>query len=69
MSNKITLATIQFRADAKGVNPTLDAMRQSSKDAHDEIDRLQQSLDKGIKTMKDVNGVDFNVADKIKEMT
>ena len=67
MSNKITLATIQFRADTKGVNPALDAMRQSSKDAHDEVDRLQEALDKGIKRMKDANGVEFDVADKFRQ--
>ena len=67
MSNKITLATIQFRADTKGVNPALDAMRQSSKDAHDEVDRLQEALDKGIKKMKDANGVEFDVADKFRQ--
>ena len=67
MSNKITLATIQFRADTKGVNPALDAMRQSSKDAHDEIDRLQEALDKGIKKMKDANGVEFDVSDKFRQ--
>ena len=67
MSNKITLATIQFRADTKGVNPALDAMRQSSKDANDEVDRLQEALDKGIKKMKDANGVEFDVADKFRQ--
>lgn len=67
MSNKITLATIQFRADTKGVNPALDAMRQSSKDAHDEVDRLQEALDKGIKKMKDANGVEFDVTDKFRQ--
>ena len=68
MSNKIALATIQFRADAKGVNPALDSLRKSSKDAHDEVDRLQEALNKGIKTMQDVNGVDFDVAKKLDEM-
>lgn len=67
MSNKITLATIQFRADTKGVNPALDAMRQSAKDAHDEMDRMQEALDKGIKKMKDANGVEFDVADKFRQ--
>lgn len=69
MSNKIQLATIQFRADAKGVNPTIDAIRQSSKDAHDEVDRLEEALKKGIKVMQDANGVDFNVADRLKVVT
>ena len=67
MSNKITLAIIQFRADTKGVNPALDAMRQSAKDAHDEMDRMQEALDKGIKKMKDANGVEFDVADKFRQ--
>ena len=69
MSNKITLATIQFRADTKGVNPALDAMRQSAKDAHDEMDRMQEALDKGIKKMKNANGVEFDVADRLKAAT
>ena len=67
MSNKIALATIQFRADAKGVNPALDAMRASAKDAHDEMDRMQAALDRGIKTMKDANGVEFDVAKRFNE--
>ena len=65
MSNKISLATIQFRADAKGVNPALDAIRQASKDAHNEVDRLQDALDHGIKKMKDANGIEFNVAESL----
>ena len=69
MSNKITLATIQFRADAKGANAALESLRQSSKDAHDEAERMREALDKGIKTMKDANGVDFDVARKFSEMT
>ena len=69
MSNKVTLATIQFRADAKGVNPALDSIRQASQDAHNEVDRLQAALKSGIKTMKDANGVDFNVAKKIAQLT
>lgn len=67
MSNKITLATIQFRADAHGVTPALDAMRQSSKDAHEEVDKLQEALDRGIKTIKDANGIDINVAKRLNE--
>jgi len=66
MSNKITLATIQFRADTKGVNPALDAMRQSAKDAHKEVDELEKAFTNGIKTMKDANGVEFNVADRLR---
>lgn len=66
MSNKITLATIQFRADAKGANAALESLRKSSKDAHDEVDRLQAAFDKGTKTMKDINGVEFNVESKLK---
>ena len=66
MSNKITLATIQFRADTKGVNPALDAMRQSAKDAHKEVDELEKAFANGIKTMKDANGVEFNVADRLR---
>lgn len=66
MSNKITLATIQFRADTKGVNPALDAMRQSAKDAHKEVDELEKAFADGIKTMKDANGVEFNVADRLR---
>ncbi|MBP5425113.1 MAG: phage tail tape measure protein [Prevotella sp.] len=69
MSNKITLATIQFRADAKGANAALESLRQSSKDAHDEANRMREALDKGIKTMKDANGIDFDVAKKFSEMT
>ena len=66
MSNKITLATIQFRADTKGVNPALDAMRQSAKDAHKEVDELEKAFANGIKTMQNANGVEFNVADRLR---
>ena len=64
MSNKIALATIQFRADAKGANVALDSLRASADDARKTMKEMQEALDKGIKTMKDANGVEFDVAAK-----
>lgn len=66
MSNKIALATIQFRADAKGANVALDSLRASAADARKTVNEMQAALDRGIKTMKDANGVDFDVEAKLK---
>ena len=67
MSNKIALATIQFKADARGANAALESLRQESKTSHEEIDRLNKALQDGIKTMKDANGIEFDVAKRLKE--
>ena len=67
MSNKIALATIQFRADAKGANVALDSLKASAKDARKTVDEMQDALDRGIKTMKDANGVEFDVAAKFEQ--
>ena len=67
MSNRIALATIQFRADATGANAALDSMKQSAKDARRLITELQEALNNGIRTMKDANGVEFNVAEKLRQ--
>ena len=69
MSNKIALATIQFRADAKGANAALDSMRQSADDARKTVKEMQEAMDKGIKTMKDANGVEFNVSERFRQAT
>ena len=66
MSNKIALATIQFKADAKGANAALESMRQSAKETEQKVADLQKAFDNGIKTMKDANGVEFNVAEELK---
>jgi len=66
MSNKIALATIQFRADAKGANVALDSLRASAREARKTVDEMQDALDHGIKKLKDGNGVEFNVADRLK---
>ena len=67
MSNKIALATIQFKADARGANAALESLRQESKTSHEEIDKLNKALQDGIKTMKDANGIEFDVAKRLKE--
>lgn len=69
MSNKIALATIQFRADAKGANVALDSLRASAADARKTIDEMQDALNRGIKTMKGADGVEFDVAAKLKSAT
>lgn len=66
MSNKIALATIQFKADAKGANAALESMRQSAKETEQKVADLQRAFDNGMKTMKDANGVEFNVAEELK---
>lgn len=66
MSNKIALATIQFKADAKGANAALESMRQSAKETEQKVADLQRAFDNGVKTMKDANGVEFNVAEELK---
>ncbi|MBR6128466.1 MAG: phage tail tape measure protein, partial [Bacteroidaceae bacterium] len=67
MSNKIALATIQFKADATGANAALESMRESAKKAEEKVEELQRAFDNGIKTMKDANGVEFDVAKRLKE--
>jgi len=69
MSNKIALATIQFRADAKGANVALESLRSSADNARRTVNEMQAALDKGIKTMKDSTGVEFNVADRLRAAT
>jgi len=69
MSNKIALATIQFRADAKGANVALDSLRASAAEARKTVNEMQDALDHGIKKLKDANGVEFNVADRLKSAT
>ena len=69
MSNKIALATIQFRADAKGANVALESLRQSASDARDRVKEMQAALDKGIKTMKGADGIEFNVASELNKAT
>lgn len=69
MSNKIALATIQFRADAKGANAALDSLRMSADNARRTMKEMQDALDRGVKTMKDSSGVEFNVADRLKSAT
>lgn len=69
MSNKIALATIQFRADAKGANVALESLRSSADNARRTVNEMQAALDKGIKTMKDSTGVEFNVADRLRSAT
>lgn len=69
MSNKIAIATIQFRADAKGANAALDSLRASADDARRTMKEMQDALDHGVKKLRDVNGVEFNVEDKLKAAT
>lgn len=69
MSNKIALATIQFRADAKGANVALESLQVSADRARRTMKEMQDALDRGIKTMKDSNGVEFDVATKLKNAT
>lgn len=66
MSNKIALATIQFRADAKGANVALDTLKAKAAEAHRTVDDLEDAMKRGVKTMKDANGVEFDVATKFR---
>lgn len=66
MSNKIALATIQFRADAKGANAALDSLKNNADNARRTMKEMQDALDRGIKTMKDANGIEFDVATKFR---
>lgn len=61
------IAAVEFQVNARQANAALESMRQSAEDAREEMAKLQEQSDKGIKTVT-VGGKDMDISKRIREL-
>ena len=61
------IAAVEFHVNARQANAALESMRQSAEDAREEMAKLQEQSDKGVKTVM-VGGKDMDITKRIRDL-
>ena len=61
------IAAVEFQVNARQANAALESMRQSAEDAREEMAKLQEQSDKGVKTVT-VGGKDMDITKRIRDL-
>ena len=63
------IAAVEFHANSRQANAALESIRSDANEARKTIQEMQAALNKGITTMKGADGIEFDVAKKLREAT
>lgn len=63
------IAAVEFQANSRQANAALESIRSDADKARKTVQEMQEALDKGITTMKGADGIEFDVAKRLRDAT
>ena len=63
------IAAVEFHANSRQANAALESIRSKAQEARKVTEEMQEALNKGITTMKGADGIEFDVAKKLRDAT